>query len=133
MRIALNLSSEPFRRDRPMVAASVATGVLLIGLLALLVFLAVEERGQATEARQEIAALRKDAAALNAEQARLAGLLQRPDNLAVLDRVLFINTLAVQEGHQLDEGFFGRGRACCPTMCGWCRSGRRWTRGTRSS
>lgn len=98
MRIALNLSSEPFRRDRPMVAASVAAGVLLIGLLALLVFLAVEERGQATEARQEIAALRKDAAALNAEQARLAGLLQRPDNLAVLDRVLFINTLLYRKG-----------------------------------
>jgi type IV pilus assembly protein PilN len=98
MRIALNLSSEPFRRDRPLVAASVAVGVFLVGLLALLVFLAVEERGQATEARQEIAALRKGVATLNAEQARLAGLLQKPENLAVLDRVLFINTLLYRKG-----------------------------------
>jgi Tfp pilus assembly protein PilN len=98
MRIALNLSSEPFRRDRPMVAASVATGVFLTGLLALLVFLAVVERDQATEARQEIAALRKGVAALNREQAQLAGLLQRPENLAVLDRVLFINTLLYRKG-----------------------------------
>ena len=98
MRIALNLSSEPFRRDRPLVAASVAVGVLLAGLLALLVFLAVEERGQATEARQEIAGLRKGVAALNVEQARLAGLLQKPENLAVLDRVLFINTLLYRKG-----------------------------------
>ncbi len=98
MRIALNLSSEPFRRDRSMVAASVATGLFLIGLLAMLIFLAVVERGQATEARQEIAGLRKGVAALNAEQARLAGLLQKPENLAVLDRVLFINTLLYRKG-----------------------------------
>jgi Fimbrial assembly protein (PilN). len=93
MRIALNLSSEPFRRDRPIVVASVATGLFLIGLLAMLVFLAVQERGQATEARQEIAGLRKSVAALNREQAELARLLQKPENVAVLDRVLFINTL----------------------------------------
>jgi Tfp pilus assembly protein PilN len=98
MRIALNLSSEPFRRDRPMVVASVATGLFLIGLLAMLVFLAVQERGQATEARQEIADLRKGVAALNREQAELAGLLQRPENVAVLDRVLFINTLLYRKG-----------------------------------
>ena len=98
MRIALNLSSEPFRRDRPMVVASVATGVLLIGLLAVLVFLAVQERGQATEARREIADLRKGVAALNREQAQFAGLLQRPENVAVLDRVLFINTLLYRKG-----------------------------------
>lgn len=98
MRIALNLSSEPFRRDRHMVAASVATGLFLIGLLAMLVFLAVVERDQATEARQEIAGLRKGVAALNREQAQLAGLLQKPENLAVLDRVLFINTLLYRKG-----------------------------------
>jgi len=98
MRIALNLSSEPFRRDRPMVAASVAAGVILTGLLALLIFLAVVERDQATEARQEIAALRKSVAALNREQAELAGLLQKPENVAVLDRVLFINTLLYRKG-----------------------------------
>jgi Tfp pilus assembly protein PilN len=98
MRIALNLSSEPFRRDRPIVVASVATGLFLIGLLAMLVFLAVQESGQATEARQEIARLRKSVAALNREQAELAGLLQKPENVAVLDRVLFINTLLYRKG-----------------------------------
>jgi type IV pilus assembly protein PilN len=98
MRIALNLSSEPFRRDRPMVVASVATGVFLIGLLGMLVFLAVQKSGQATEARQEIAGLRKEVADLNREQARLEAQLQKPENIAVLDRVLFINTLLYRKG-----------------------------------
>ena len=71
MRIPLNLASEPFRRDRQMIVASVAVGLVLAGLLAMLTTLAVLERGAEAQTRQEQALLQKKLAALNQEQARL--------------------------------------------------------------
>jgi hypothetical protein len=38
MHIQANLASEPFRRDRPMLVASVACGIVLVALLGLLAF-----------------------------------------------------------------------------------------------
>ncbi len=98
MRIPVNLSSEPFRRDRPLVAASVVVGVVLAGLLAVLVSLAILERGRAAETRQDIARLQKALLALDQEQARLEGTLRRPENAEVLDRVRFINLLLRRKG-----------------------------------
>jgi type IV pilus assembly protein PilN len=98
MRIPVNLSSEPFRRDRPLVAASVVVGVVLAGLLAVLVSLAILERGRAAETRQDITRLQKAVLALDQEQARLEGTLRRPENAEVLDRVRFINLLLRRKG-----------------------------------
>ena len=55
VRVPINLASEPFRRDRPVLLASAAAGVLLAGLLGLLISLSVMERGQATETSRTIA------------------------------------------------------------------------------
>ena len=52
MRIPINLASEPFRRDRPLDCGSVAVGVMLLGLLVMLVYLAVGERAAPAEARR---------------------------------------------------------------------------------
>src|SRR5512140_2365167 len=98
MRIPVNLSSEPFRRDRPLVVASVVVGVVLAGLLVLLVSLAILERGRAAETRQDIARLQKAVLALDQEQARLEGTLRRPENAEVLERVRFINLLLRRKG-----------------------------------
>ena len=46
MRVAINLASEPFRRDRPLIAGSVAVGLLLVGLLVMLSYLAMSERAR---------------------------------------------------------------------------------------
>ena len=46
MRIPINLASEPFRRDRPMLVASGACAVVLAGLLGLLIFLIAAERAR---------------------------------------------------------------------------------------
>src|SRR5688572_30690900 len=54
MRIPVNLASEPFRRDRPMIVASSVVGVLLSVLLVVLVYLAMAERDRAAEARAAI-------------------------------------------------------------------------------
>jgi len=97
-RIRINLSSEPFRRDRPMIAASVAVGVVLTGLLAVLVTLAVLERGTAAETRQSIAQLERRIGRLNEEQANMEAALRRPENAAVIDQVQFVNSLLYRKG-----------------------------------
>jgi len=81
-----------------MVAASVVGGLMLAGLLAALVSLAILERGRAAETRQDIARLQKVLLVLNQEQARLEGTLRRPENAEVLDRVRFINLLLRRKG-----------------------------------
>jgi len=98
MRIAINLASEPFRRDRPMVAASLVVGLVLSGTLAMLISLAFLERGAAAQTRQDIAVLNRRIGALNLEQARLEAALRRPENAEVLSKVLFINSLLYRKG-----------------------------------
>jgi type IV pilus assembly protein PilN len=98
MRIAVNLASEPFRHDRPLVAASIAAGLVLAGLLAALVWLAALKRGEAAETRQEIARLEGQLQQMAREQEQLEAALRRPENAAVLNQVLFINSLLYRKG-----------------------------------
>ena len=93
MRFTVNLASVPFRRDRPMVVASVAVGLVLSATLAMLISLAMLERGTAAETRQDIAALTRSLGTLNQEQARLDGALRRPENAEALGRVMFVHSL----------------------------------------
>lgn len=98
MRVPINLASEPFRRDRPMLFASAAAAVLLSASLAAMVWLAWWERGAAAETRAAIARLEARLARLNAEQARLEATLRRPENAEVIDKVVFLNTLLYRKG-----------------------------------
>jgi type IV pilus assembly protein PilN len=98
MRIGINLASEPFRRDRPMLAASTAVGVVLVLTLGLLALVAVSERGQESETREAIGRLEREIRRLEGEQRQLEAVLQRPENAEVLDKVLFINTLIYRKG-----------------------------------
>jgi Tfp pilus assembly protein PilN len=98
MRIRVNLASEPFRRDRPLVAASIAVGLALTGLLAMLISLAILERGTAAETRQDIARLERQTQQMAREQGQLEATLRRPENAAVLNEVLFINSLLYRKG-----------------------------------
>jgi hypothetical protein len=93
LRVPINLSSEPFRRDRPLLVGSAALGVVLSLLLIYQVVDIVSERHQAADIRiaieQENARLRSIAA----QQAKLNATLRRPENAVVLERSLFLNTL----------------------------------------
>ncbi|MBZ5672842.1 MAG: hypothetical protein LAP61_01210 [Acidobacteriia bacterium] len=93
MRIQINLASEPFRRDRPMLVASTACGVVLLALLGVLVFLIVSERGRQTETRAAVAKLNSELRTISAEQAKLDGTLHQPMNAEVLERSLLLNSL----------------------------------------
>ena len=93
VRIPINLASEPFRGDRPMVVASAVCAVLLAGLLGTLTYLVVAERGRAGDTRVEVQRLSADVRTLAAQQAKLDAVLRQPDNASVLERSLLLNTL----------------------------------------
>lgn len=93
VRIPINLASEPFRGDRPMVVASAVCSVLLAGLLATLTYLIVAERGRAGDTRVAVERLSAEVRTMAAQQAQLDAVLHRPDNASVLERSLLLNTL----------------------------------------
>jgi len=93
MRVHINLATEPFRRDRPVLVASAAFGVVLVALLGILVFLIVSERGRQTETRAAVAKLNSELHAITAEQAKLDSTLHLPMNAEVLERSLLLNSL----------------------------------------
>jgi hypothetical protein len=93
MRVPINLASEPFRRDRPMLVGSAVCAVLLAALLVLQVFLIRGGRDQARDARLGVTQLTRQLAATTAEQAKLAQTLKQPGNAEVFQRSLLLNAL----------------------------------------
>jgi Tfp pilus assembly protein PilN len=98
MRIPLNLASEPFRRDRPMIVASTAVAVLMVFVLAMLIYLSIAERGELAATRAAIDRMERQVATLSAEQAKLEAVLRQPENAEVLERSLFLNQLLHRKG-----------------------------------
>jgi len=98
VRIQVNLASEPFRRDRPMIVAAGAVGVLLLVSLAMFSFLAWSARQRSAESRETLAKLTAQMNAVNVAQARLEGVLREAQNAEVLDRVQFVNALLLRKG-----------------------------------
>lgn len=93
MRVPLNLASEPFRRDRPLVVGSVALAIVLTLVLIYQVFAIVSERRQAADIRAAIARETAQLQRISAQQAKLNATLRQPANAEVLERSLFLNTL----------------------------------------
>jgi Tfp pilus assembly protein PilN len=98
MRIPINLASEPFRRDRPMIVASSVVAMLLTLVLFMLVGLAMGERDRSAEARETIKGMERQLEGLQKEEGRLQGVVRRPENAEVLDRSLFLNQLLARKG-----------------------------------
>jgi type IV pilus assembly protein PilN len=93
MRIPINLASEPFRKDRPIVAASAALAAILVGLLCVMGYLILSERTRMRVTREEIARLSDQADKMAREQAQLDAVLRQPANAEVLERSLLLNAL----------------------------------------
>lgn len=93
LRVPINLASEPFRRDRPMLVGSVAAAIVLGLLLIYQVVTIVSERQQAADIRIAIDHENARLRVIGAQQAKLNATLRRPENAEVLERSLFLNTL----------------------------------------
>lgn len=97
MRIPINLASQPFRRDRAMLVASMAVAAALVVTLAILSMLALADRQQLGELSGRIKIINRQIDATKAEQAKLDGILRQPANASVLERSVFLNTLILHK------------------------------------
>ncbi len=93
LRVPINLASEPFRRDRPLLVGSAALAIVLSLLLIYQVVAIVSERHQVADIRIAIDQENVRLKAIAAQQAKLNATLRRPENAEVLERSLFLNTL----------------------------------------
>ncbi|MGC4049913.1 MAG: hypothetical protein QM757_10415 [Paludibaculum sp.] len=98
VRIPINLSQEPFRKDRPILVASAATGILLVGVLIMLVSIILRERDAARESREMMARIDQQLSVVNQQYTKIETQLRQPANSAVLDRSLLLNALLIRKG-----------------------------------
>ena len=93
IKIPINLASEPFRRDRSMLVALVAVGVVLALLLGLQITTIVSKRRQSADIHRTIDRLAGQLQTVSAEQGKLNNTLRQPENAEVLEHSLFLNAL----------------------------------------
>ena len=93
IKVPINLASEPFRRDRSMLVALVAVGVVLALLLGLQITTIVSKRRQSADIHRTIDRLSGQLQTISAEQGKLNNTLRQPENAEVLEHSLFLNAL----------------------------------------
>ena len=93
IRVPINVASEPFRRDRPMLVAVSAGCIALALMLAFEISTITSQRHQAADTRVAIDRVNAQLRVVNDEQSKLDATLRRPENAEVLERSLFLNTL----------------------------------------
>ena len=98
MKLGINLATQPFRRDRPVLVAAGVLSTLLLALLGGLIYLALAERGELADSRRNVAELQRRLGIVAAEQQKLDAVLRRPENAEVLERSLFLNALLYRKG-----------------------------------
>ena len=98
MKIPLNLASQPFRRDRPMLVGSAVVALLLLATLGVLISLTLSERAQVADVRREIVRLDRSIRRTTAQQTSLDAVLRRPENAEALERTVFLNQLLYRKG-----------------------------------
>ena len=80
MRLHINLASEPFRRDRHVMAGFGALSALLVCTLAILTYLAISARDRAAVMRGEVERLNAQVRSLSNQQSQYDGTLRQPAN-----------------------------------------------------
>lgn len=93
MKYSINLASQPFRRDRAMVAASLGVIIALAATFAMLLMFIQQDRVQLGGLRGSVDRLKRQVSAASAEQARLDAIMRQPQNASVLEWSALINTL----------------------------------------
>jgi len=94
----INLASEPFRRDRPVIITYSVLAVTLAALLAVLVNAIVSQREGLKDIRAAVDRAREQTQRLAQEQGQLEATLRRPENAEVLERSVFLNQLLLRKG-----------------------------------
>jgi Tfp pilus assembly protein PilN len=98
MKVPINLASQPFRRDRAMIAASIAVSLVLVMTLTGLIYHVLADRRQLGGVRQDLDRFNRETRAIGVEQAKLDTVLRRPENTEVLERSVLLNQLLYRKG-----------------------------------
>lgn len=98
MKVPINLASQPFRRDRAMIAASIAVSVVLVFSLSGLIYLILADRQQLAGVRVDLDRFSRQTRTIAAGQAKLDAVLRRPENTEVLERSVLLNQLLYRKG-----------------------------------
>ena len=98
MKIPINLASQPFRRDRAMMIASIAVTILLAGTLAARISLAMTDRRELADVRADVARLNQAVQAANADLQKQSVIVRKPENAEVIDYSVLINSLLFRKG-----------------------------------
>jgi type IV pilus assembly protein PilN len=97
MKIPINIASQPFRRDRPMMAAYLTVSALLAITLGALIIFIQQNSQQLVGMHQDIARLNRQIHAVSTEATRLDGIMRQPQNSSVLEWSVLINTMIYQK------------------------------------
>jgi hypothetical protein len=98
MKIPINLATQPFRRDRAILAASIAVSLLLVATLGGLISLIMMDRAQSVDVRREVDRVERQIRQVTAQEASMAAVLRRPENTEVLEQSVLLNELLVRKG-----------------------------------
>ena len=98
MKIAINLASEPFRRDRPMLIASAAVALLMVISLGALIYLAVIDRGAIRRDYLAQAQLDRELKRVTSDKRKIDAEVRRTENSDVLEQSVLINELLLRKG-----------------------------------
>lgn len=93
IQVPINLATEPFRRDRPVLVATAALALLLTIFLGFEVKTIVSQRQEGGAIHVTIDRLNTQLRGIANQQAKLNALLRRPENAEVMERSLFLNSL----------------------------------------
>ena len=95
--VSINLSSEPFRSDRPLLLAIMAGASALTGLLIYQVGLGWIEGDQRRELTASVERAEHTLNALRQDEGRWTGIFRRPENAEAADYAVFLNGLITRK------------------------------------
>lgn len=96
--VPVNLASEPFQRDRPILIAYLAGAVVLAGILATQVAVGGVERGQRAELQQSIAKVQEQLSGIQRQRAEADAAIRDPKSAEAAEYALFLNNLLLRKG-----------------------------------
>ena len=96
--ITINLSSAPFRRDRPFLVAAIAASAALSAALIFQVSLAWIQRTDFSEGRLALEQTNRQLATISTEKSNLESAIRRPGSSEAFQYSLFLNNLLLRKG-----------------------------------
>jgi type IV pilus assembly protein PilN len=96
--VAINLASDPFRRERADVTAFAILSAFLFCSLCVLIGLILLARSQASDIRRHIASQELQLATLRRQQGQYSSVLTKPENANAFANSVFLNQIIARRG-----------------------------------